>query len=77
MHWDADIPLLNILLLSACLDLYKQADATGRSGACISQVLNDFSSYYFTWEFNISLYWGYSAMGLRSLSCTVLHIREK
>lgn len=63
MQWDAEIPLLNILLLSACLDLYRQADDAERSGACMSQVLNNFSSYYLMWEFNISLYQRYSAMG--------------
>lgn len=33
MQWDAEIPLLNILFLSACLDLCKEARATWGSGA--------------------------------------------
>lgn len=43
MQWDAEIPLLNISFLSACLHLCKEARATWRSGGCQFQMLNNFT----------------------------------
>lgn len=73
MQWDAEIPLLDTLFLSACLDLCKQADATWRSGGCLFQMLYNFSPYCLMWRFNLLLYQGYSAMGLSSLSSSYSH----